>query len=90
MEAGTGLRWREEGILVVTRKKKKPEHTVQSSRFIGGDVFNEKSGVISCSCAGLAKYLGRVSFHHYTRRLGQLMLPRAGSWQMSGLGCALL
>lgn len=68
MEAGTGLLWREEGILVVTIKK--PEHTVQSSRFIGGDVFNEKSGFISCSWAGLAKYLGRMSFQHYTRRLG--------------------
>lgn len=29
--------------------RKKPEHIVQSSRLIGGDVFNEKSGFISCS-----------------------------------------
>lgn len=43
MEAG-----REEGILVATIKKK-PEHIVQSSPFIGGDEFSEKKCFISCS-----------------------------------------
>lgn len=47
MEAGTGLLWKEEGILVATIKK--PQHIVQSSLFIGGDVLNEKSVFISCS-----------------------------------------
>ncbi len=47
MEAGTSWLCREEGILCGHHEK--PEYIVQSSPFIGGDVFNEKSAYISCS-----------------------------------------
>ena len=68
MEAGTGLLWREEGILLVTTKSL--SILCKALLSLVEICSLKKSGFISCSWAGLAKDLMRITFPGWHLQIG--------------------